>query len=96
MPPSRAPTSTAPRSVPRSPTPAPQRSSPTSPVGTSSTPTASSLPVLVVPEPRAVLGAVAARIYGTEDLALRMVGITGTNGKTTTAYLVHSALGAMD
>ncbi|MBD3784534.1 MAG: UDP-N-acetylmuramoyl-L-alanyl-D-glutamate--2,6-diaminopimelate ligase, partial [Micrococcales bacterium] len=53
------------------------------------------LPVVVVEEPRAVLGAVAARVYGTEDLAVRMVGITGTNGKTTTAYLLHSALTAL-
>ncbi|MBM6400220.1 UDP-N-acetylmuramoyl-L-alanyl-D-glutamate--2,6-diaminopimelate ligase [Phycicoccus sonneratiae] len=53
------------------------------------------LPVVVVEAPRAVLGAVAARVYGTEDLPVRMVGITGTNGKTTTAYLVHSALTAL-
>ena len=51
--------------------------------------------LLVVEDPRAVLGQVAARIYGTEHLGLRLVGITGTNGKTTTAYLVHSALGAL-
>ncbi len=53
------------------------------------------LPVVVVGSPRAVLGAVAARVYGTEELALRLVGVTGTNGKTTTAYLVHSALVAL-
>ncbi len=34
-------------------------------------------------------------MLGTEHLALRLVGITGTNGKTTTAYLVHSALTAL-
>ncbi|KGN38402.1 UDP-N-acetylmuramoyl-L-alanyl-D-glutamate--2,6-diaminopimelate ligase [Knoellia subterranea] len=50
------------------------------------------LPTLVVGSPRAVLGDVAAQIYGTTDLSLTMVGITGTNGKTTTAYLVASAL----
>ncbi|MBT9254830.1 UDP-N-acetylmuramoyl-L-alanyl-D-glutamate--2,6-diaminopimelate ligase [Phycicoccus sp. MAQZ13P-2] len=53
------------------------------------------LPAVVVEEPRAVLGAVAARVYGTEELPVRLVGITGTNGKTTTAYLVHSALTAL-
>lgn len=53
------------------------------------------LPVVVVEGPRSVLGALAARVYGTEDLDLRLVGITGTNGKTTTAYLVHSALTAL-
>ncbi|GAA4399212.1 UDP-N-acetylmuramoyl-L-alanyl-D-glutamate--2,6-diaminopimelate ligase [Ornithinibacter aureus] len=53
------------------------------------------LPVLVVDSPRAVLGEVSAEIYGTTDLTLRMLGVTGTNGKTTTAYLVHSALTAL-
>ena len=53
------------------------------------------LPVLVVDSPRAVLGEVSAEIFGTRDLPLRMLGITGTNGKTTTAYLVHSALTAL-
>jgi UDP-N-acetylmuramoyl-L-alanyl-D-glutamate--2,6-diaminopimelate ligase len=53
------------------------------------------LPALVVPRPRSVLGAVAARVLGTEATPLRMLGITGTNGKTTTAYLVHSALTAL-
>nr|WP_157622574.1 UDP-N-acetylmuramoyl-L-alanyl-D-glutamate--2,6-diaminopimelate ligase [Tetrasphaera sp. Soil756] len=53
------------------------------------------LPTLVVPDPRGVLGHVAAAVYGTEPTPLRMVGITGTNGKTTTAYLVHSALTAL-
>jgi UDP-N-acetylmuramoyl-L-alanyl-D-glutamate--2,6-diaminopimelate ligase len=50
------------------------------------------VPVLVVPEPRAALGAVAALIYGRASEALTMLGITGTNGKTTTAYLLDSAL----
>ncbi len=53
------------------------------------------VPVLVVPDPRAVLGEVAALIYGYASQALTMVGITGTNGKTTTAYLLDSALRAL-
>jgi UDP-N-acetylmuramoyl-L-alanyl-D-glutamate--2,6-diaminopimelate ligase len=53
------------------------------------------VPVLVVPEPRAVLGSVAAMIYGRASEALTMLGITGTNGKTTTAYLLDSALRAL-
>lgn len=53
------------------------------------------VPLVVVESPRAVLGRVAARVYGTEDLDLRLVGITGTNGKTTTAHLVHCALTAL-
>lgn len=53
------------------------------------------VPRAVVPDPRAVLGAVASLVYGTGHLPLRMYGITGTNGKTTTAYLLSSALGAL-
>ena len=50
------------------------------------------VPVLVVPEPRASLGAVAALVYGRASQELTMLGVTGTNGKTTTAYLLDSAL----
>jgi UDP-N-acetylmuramoyl-L-alanyl-D-glutamate--2,6-diaminopimelate ligase len=50
------------------------------------------VPVLVVPDPRAVLGEVAALVYGHASRELTMLGITGTNGKTTTAYLLDSAL----
>jgi UDP-N-acetylmuramoyl-L-alanyl-D-glutamate--2,6-diaminopimelate ligase len=50
------------------------------------------LPVLVVPRPRAVLGEVAATIYGHPAERLLMLGVTGTNGKTTTAYLLEAAL----
>jgi len=53
------------------------------------------VPVLVVPDPRAALGAVAAMIYGRASETLTMLGITGTNGKTTTAYLLDSALRAL-
>lgn len=53
------------------------------------------LPVLVVPDPRAVLGGLAARVYASPPAGLALVGITGTNGKTTTAYLLDSALRAL-
>jgi len=53
------------------------------------------VPVLVVPEPRSVLGDVAALVYGQAGAELTMLGITGTNGKTTTAYLLDSALRAL-
>jgi len=54
-----------------------------------------SVPVLVVPEPRAALGGVAALVYGRASQELTMFGVTGTNGKTTTAYLIDSALRAL-
>ena len=53
------------------------------------------VPVLVVAEPRAAVGQVAALVYGHASQALTMLGITGTNGKTTTAYLLDSALRAL-
>jgi UDP-N-acetylmuramoyl-L-alanyl-D-glutamate--2,6-diaminopimelate ligase len=53
------------------------------------------VPVLVVQEPRAVLGSVASLIYGGASESMTMLGITGTNGKTTTAYLLDSALRAL-
>jgi UDP-N-acetylmuramoyl-L-alanyl-D-glutamate--2,6-diaminopimelate ligase len=50
------------------------------------------LPALVVPQPRKVLGAIAAEVYGKPAERLLAIGITGTNGKTTTAYLVEGGL----
>ena len=53
------------------------------------------VPVLVTEDPRAVLGPVAAAIYGAPAQSLTLYGITGTNGKTTVAYLLESALRAL-
>lgn len=53
---------------------------------------ATGLPVLVTDNPREVLGATAAKIYGEPTKGLRLLGITGTNGKTTTSYLLDSVL----
>lgn len=55
---------------------------------------AAGLPALVVPDPREVLGTVAARVYGDPSARLPVIGITGTAGKTTTAYLVAAGLSA--
>ncbi len=52
------------------------------------------VPVLVVESPRRVLGGIAARVYGEPARALQMLGITGTNGKTTVASMVESGLRA--
>ena len=53
------------------------------------------VPVLVSDSPRARLGRIAATVYGDPGADLTMIGITGTNGKTTTAYLLESALRAL-
>ncbi len=43
---------------------------------------------------RAAMGPVAARFYGDPARELRVLGVTGTNGKTTTAYLMRALLQA--
>jgi UDP-N-acetylmuramoyl-L-alanyl-D-glutamate--2,6-diaminopimelate ligase len=55
---------------------------------------AAGLPTFVVPAPRAVLGDLAAWVYGDPAEQLTMLGVTGTNGKTTTAYLLEAGLRA--
>jgi UDP-N-acetylmuramoyl-L-alanyl-D-glutamate--2,6-diaminopimelate ligase len=55
---------------------------------------AAGVPVRVVDDPRAVLGAVADRVYGEPSRRVQVIGITGTNGKTTTSYLVEGGLAA--
>jgi UDP-N-acetylmuramoyl-L-alanyl-D-glutamate--2,6-diaminopimelate ligase len=55
---------------------------------------AAGLPVLIADDPRAVLGAAAAAIYGDPSARLKMIGVTGTAGKTSTAYLIESGLHA--
>ena len=52
------------------------------------------VPELVVDDVRAAMGPAAARFYGDPTAELEVVGITGTNGKTTTAYLVRHLLEA--
>lgn len=52
------------------------------------------VPVLVVADPRSRLGEVSAWVYGNPSDDLLVIGITGTNGKTTTAFLVDAALRA--
>ncbi len=52
------------------------------------------VPVLVVEEPRRLLGRTAARVYGEPARALRMVAVTGTQGKTTATRLAEAGLQA--
>ncbi len=47
------------------------------------------VPELVVDDVRAAMGPAASRFYGDPTAQLQLVGITGTNGKTTTAFLVR-------
>ena len=53
-----------------------------------------SLPTIVVADPRGAVPRLAATLFGHPARELRLVGITGTLGKTSTALLVQSALAA--
>ncbi|WP_239332564.1 UDP-N-acetylmuramoyl-L-alanyl-D-glutamate--2,6-diaminopimelate ligase [Frankia sp. CiP3] len=52
------------------------------------------VPVLTSADPRAVLGTAASWVYGDPSRSLRLLGVTGTNGKTTVAYLLEAGLRA--
>jgi UDP-N-acetylmuramoyl-L-alanyl-D-glutamate--2,6-diaminopimelate ligase len=52
------------------------------------------VPQLVVPSVRAAMPRAAVAFFGDPSRELDVVGITGTNGKTTTAFLLHSILTA--
>ena len=66
----------------------------TDPAGARALPPIGGTPVLLHPAPRDVLGAAAAQVYGDPSAKLRIVGVTGTSGKTTTTYLVEAGLRA--
>lgn len=52
------------------------------------------VPQLVVADSRRAMAPIAVRFFGDPSAELMMIGITGTNGKTTTAFLVRSILEA--
>ncbi len=50
------------------------------------------VPTLIVPDARRALAALAAAVYGDPTSELEVVGLTGTNGKTTTCWMIDAAL----
>jgi UDP-N-acetylmuramoyl-L-alanyl-D-glutamate--2,6-diaminopimelate ligase len=52
------------------------------------------VPGVAVASVREVLGEVAAEVYGHPAAAMRMLGVTGTSGKTTTTFLIRAGLRA--
>ena len=64
----------------------------TDPAGAALAP--SDVSTLLVPDVRAALGPIAAAVYGDPSSRLRVIGITGTSGKTTTSFLVRAGLQA--
>lgn len=51
-----------------------------------------SVPVIIVPDTRRALAFVADRFYDSPTRALRLIGVTGTNGKTTITHLIAEML----
>jgi UDP-N-acetylmuramoyl-L-alanyl-D-glutamate--2,6-diaminopimelate ligase len=52
------------------------------------------VPEIMVPDVRAAMAPAAACLYGDPTAELQVAGVTGTNGKTTTAFLVRALLEA--
>lgn len=50
------------------------------------------IPVLLADDPRALLGAVSREVYGTQSGHPAVFSVTGTNGKTSTAYLLEALM----
>ncbi|WP_234946119.1 Mur ligase family protein [Agrococcus sp. Marseille-P2731] len=50
------------------------------------------VPVLVIDDPRAALGEIAAWVYRTGEQPPKLFGITGTNGKTSTSFMLEGLL----
>jgi UDP-N-acetylmuramoyl-L-alanyl-D-glutamate--2,6-diaminopimelate ligase len=52
------------------------------------------VPWVIVPDARVAMATLAADFYGHPSRAMQVIGITGTNGKTTTAYLLRAVFEA--
>mgnify|MGYP001028101263 FL=1 len=53
------------------------------------------LPVLIVENPRAILGSLSGFVYGTQGTHPPVFSVTGTNGKTSSAYLLEAIMRAL-
>ncbi|WP_447969313.1 UDP-N-acetylmuramoyl-L-alanyl-D-glutamate--2,6-diaminopimelate ligase [Nitrospira sp. M1] len=51
-----------------------------------------STPVIIVKDSKRALGVLASRLHGDPSLHLNMIGVTGTNGKTTVTHLIRALL----
>jgi len=54
------------------------------------------VPTLLAEDGRAAMAALAVRFYGHPTADMKVIGITGTNGKTTVSYLLESLLASAD
>jgi len=58
-------------------------------------PVAADVPQLLVPSVRDAMGPISAVAFGEPSRAMTLAGITGTNGKTTTAFLIEQCFAAL-
>jgi UDP-N-acetylmuramoyl-L-alanyl-D-glutamate--2,6-diaminopimelate ligase len=54
------------------------------------------LPQVIVPSVRAAIGLISSAFWGHPSRSLRVIGVTGTNGKGSVTYLTHAVLEAAD
>jgi UDP-N-acetylmuramoyl-L-alanyl-D-glutamate--2,6-diaminopimelate ligase len=66
----------------------------TGPLPAEGPPAGLGVPWVIAEEPRALLGPLAAAVYGHPDRELILAGVTGTNGKSTVATLIAAVLNA--
>ena len=64
------------------------------PLSSPESPLTPEFPLITVPDSRAALAYLAAAWHGYPARRMRVVGVTGTDGKTTTVNLIHSILAA--
>ncbi|MDJ1372114.1 Mur ligase family protein [Gulosibacter molinativorax] len=57
---------------------------------------AAGLATLVHPAPREIMGEASRAVYHTDAAATKLIGVTGTNGKTTTTYLLQALFNALE
>ena len=50
------------------------------------------LPAIVISNPRRILGDICSWFYGSPSSSMQLIGITGTNGKTTTTTILNQIL----
>ncbi len=55
----------------------------------------SELPSIVHPDPKSIAGEIADLVYGTAASNMMLLGVTGTNGKTSTTNYLHQLLSSM-